>query len=359
MKNLISIFSVQFSQKVLIFVISIFLVRYHVEYFIDFSLLRSIFGMVDSFLLAPAMLSMYLSKNKAIKLNIFLVISTILILSIYLLFRFDFKVVYFMLIIAISLNQISNGLVIGKGNTDKMILSSIFLLLSFSIYLLHNLLNIEVIFSIFSLFLIGRFILFHLSSVSIVSKIQISMESMTIYVYTLGAMFYLYFYREWVLSTDPESFISSEVVLQSGVLIQLAIGAFLTKLLIYDDYLKVPQRVMLNTCIIYIFSIIMFYFMTVVLGVLYQEQFRLDPVETALVGLLPSFSYSTGYYYRFMLKLGHYKAICIIVLAALLISIVCILVLPLPFLVVMIIYPVIQGIFFSAYNNLDIRGDFA
>lgn len=360
MKNIVSIFSLQFSQKILVFVISIFLVRHYKELFIDFSLLRSVFGVVDSLLIAPAVMSMYLSETKTkANLNLYLTLSTFLGLLIYLYIRFELNWVYLLLIISITMNSLGNGLVIGTRASNKMLLSSLFLLSTLLIFYLHEWLFIDLVLSLFSLLLLSRFLLFNLSNVNLVSRIRLTQESVSIYIYTLSAMLYVYIYREWLLISEADYFTISEVILQSGVLIQLAIGAFLTKLLIDDSYGNNRQKVFRNSLIIYLSSIIMFYFATILLGVLYQEEIRLSIYEIAVVALLPSFAYSTGYYYRYMLKFGQFKAISSIVITALLLSVVCLSSFKLPFLVVMTLYSLIQGILFSVYGFLDTRGYFA
>ena len=357
MKNIVSIFSLQFSQKILVFIISIFLARYYSELFIDFSLLRSVFGIVDSLLIAPAVLSMYLSENKTkASLNSYLTFSTFLGLLIYLYVRFELNWVYLLLIISITTNSLGNGIVIGTRASNKILLSSLFLLLTLLVFFLHKLLYIDFVISLFSILLLGRFLVYNLSNVNLVSRIRLTQKSVSIYIYTLSAMLYVYIYREWLLNSEAEYFTISEVILQSGVLIQLVIGAFLTKLLIDDRYGDNRQKVFRNSLIIYLLSVIMFYFTTILLAVLYQEEIRLNVYEIAVVAVLPSFAYSSGYYYRYMLKCGQYKAISSIVIAALLLSVVCLSSFKLPFLVVMTLYSLIQGILFGVYRFLDTRG---
>lgn len=360
MKNIVSIFSLQFSQKFLIFIISIFFARHYNELFIDFSLLRSVFGIIDSLLIAPAVLSMYLSETKAkVNLNSYLTLSTFLGLLIYLYIRFDLNWVYLLLIISITLNSLGNGIVIGTRVSNKMLLNSLFLLSTLLIFFLYKWVYIDLILSLFSLLLLSRFLIFNLSNVNLVSSLRLTPKSLSIYIYTLSAMLYVYIYREWLLNSDADYFTISEVILQSGVLIQLVIGAFLTKLLIDDSYGHNRQKVFRNSLIIYLSSIIMFYITTVLLAILYQEEISLTIYEIAVVALLPSFAYSTGYYYRYMLKLGQFKAISAIVIAALLLSVACLSSFKLPFLVVMILYSLIQGILFGVYGFLDARGYFA
>lgn len=357
MKNIVSIFSLQFSQKILVFVISIFLARNYNDLFIDFSLLRSVFGIVDSLLIAPAVLSMYLSETKTkANLNSYVTFLTLLGLLIYLNIRFQFNWVYLLLIISITMNSLANSIVIGTSVSNKMLLSSLFLLSTLLIFFLHKWLYIDFVISLFSLLLLSRFLLFNLTNVNLVYSIRLTQESVSIYLYTLSAMLYVYIYREWLLNSEAEYFTISEVILQSGVLIQLVIGAFLTKLLIDDSYGDNRKNVFRNSLIIYLSSIIMFYFTTIVLALLYKEEIRVSIYEISVVALLPSFAYSTGYYYRYMLKIGQFKGINSIVIASLLISVACLLSFKLPFIVVMTLYSLIQGILFGVYRFLDTRG---
>lgn len=357
MKNIVSIFSLQFSQKILILIISIFLARNYNDLFIDFSLLRSVFGIVDSLLIAPAVLSMYLSETKTkANLNSYVTFLSLSGLLIYLNVRFEFNWVYLLLVISITMNSLGNSIVIGTRVSNKMLLSSLFILSTVLILFLHKWLYIDFVLSLFSLLLLSRFLLFNLTNVNLVSNIRFTQESVSIYIYTLCAMLYVYIYREWLLNSDVEYFTISEVILQSGVLIQLVIGSFLTKLLIDDGYANNGQKVFRNSLIIYLFSMIMFYFTTIFLAVFYKEEIRVSIYEISLVALLPSFAYSTGYYYRYMLKIGQFKEISSIVIASLLMSVACLLSFELPFIVVMTLYSLIQGILFGVYRFLDTRG---